>query len=125
MSPNRDLRSTPDVDRNPGFAVVADARATIWPMSLSYQGKVRILDTSGIMYDVGLANLEITDPETRSWGGTIRLFDKSALATKSVTSYLEIGEGRRLKAQVGPRSGDAGTDLMFVKVTGLDDVESF
>lgn len=94
-------------------------------MSSSYQGKVRILDTSGIMYDVGLASLEITDPETRSWGGTIRLFDKSALATKSVTSYLELGEGRRLKAQVGPRSGDAGTDLMFVKVTGIDDVDSF
>ena len=94
-------------------------------MASSYQGKVRILDTSGIMYDVGLANLEVTDPETRSWGGTIRLFDKSALATKSVTSYLELAEGRRLKAQVGPRSGDAGKDLMFVKVTGIDDVDSF
>ena len=91
----------------------------------TYRGKVKILDMSGVMYDVGLADLEVTDPSTRSWGGTIRLFDKSALATKSVTSYLELDEGRRLKAQVGPRSGDAGNDLMFVKVTGIDDADSF
>ena len=103
------------------------SRATIWRMSdaSSYQGKVKILDMSGVMYDVGLANLEITDPDTRSWGGSIRLFDKSALATKSLTSYLELEEGRRLKAQVGPRSGDAGKDMMFVKVTGIDDVDAF
>lgn len=94
-------------------------------MSSSYQGKARILDTSGVMYDVGLADLEVTDPETRSWGGTIRLFDRSALATKSITSYLEIENGRRLKAQVGPRCGDAGNDLMFVTVTGIDDVAAF
>lgn len=103
------------------------SRATIWRMSdaSSYQGKVKILDMSGVMYDVGLANLEITDPGTRSWGGSIRLFDNSALSTKSLTSYLELEEGRRLKAQVGPRSGDAGKDMMFVKVTGIDDVDGF
>lgn len=94
-------------------------------MASSYQGRVKILDMSGVMYDIGLADLEITDTSTRSWGGSVRLFDKSALATKSVTSFLELEEGRRLKAQVGPRSGDAGKDLMFVKVTGIDDVESF
>ncbi len=94
-------------------------------MASSYQGRVKILDMSGVMYDIGLADLEITDTSTRSWGGSIRLFDKSALATKSVTSFLELEEGRRLKAQVGPRSGDAGKDLMYVKVTGIDDVESF
>ena len=94
-------------------------------MSSSYQGKVRILDTSGVMYDVGLADLEVTEPETRSWGGTIRLFDRSALATKSITSYLEIEDGRRFKAQVGPRCGDAGKDLMFVEVTGIDDLKAF
>ncbi len=91
----------------------------------SYHGKVRILDTSGIMFDVGLADLTVTDASTRSWGGSIRLFDKSALATKSLTSYLEFEDGKRLKAQVGPRSGDAGPDLMYVKVTGIEDVESF
>ncbi len=94
-------------------------------MASSYQGRVKILDMSGVMYDIGLADLEITDTSTRSWGGSVRLFDKSALATKSVTSFLELEEGRRLKAQVGPRSGDAGKDLMYVKVTGIDDVESF
>lgn len=94
-------------------------------MSASYHGKAKILDMSGVMFDVGLADLEITDPATRSWGGSVRLFDKSALATKSVTSYLELEDGRRLKAQVGPRSGDAGAELMYVRVTGIDDVESF
>lgn len=91
----------------------------------SYHGKVRILDTNGIMYDVGLGDLAVTDPGTRSWGGSIRLFEKSALATKSITSYLELEDGSRLKAQVGPRSGDAGKDLMYVKVTGIEDIDSF
>jgi hypothetical protein len=91
----------------------------------TYQGKVKILDTSGVMYDVGMATLEVTDASTRSWRGSIRLFDNSALATKSLTSYLELDGGRRLKAQVGPRIGDAGKDLMFVKVTGIDDIDSF
>jgi hypothetical protein len=91
----------------------------------NYHGKAKILDMSGVMFDVGLADLEITDPSTRSWGGSIRLFDKSALATKSLTSYLELEGGKRLKAQVGPRSGDAGKDLMYVKVTGIEDVDSF
>lgn len=92
---------------------------------MTHRGKVRILDTSGVMFDVGLGDFEITDPSTRSLGGTIRLFDKSALATKSLTSYLELEDGRRLKAQVGPRSGDAGEDLMYVKVTGIEDIDSF
>ncbi|HEY5650325.1 MAG TPA: hypothetical protein VIW46_02675 [Acidimicrobiia bacterium] len=91
----------------------------------SYHGRVKILDTSGVMFDVGLGDLEMTDTATRSWGGSIRLFDKSALATKSITSYLELENGTRLKAQVGPRSGDAGPDLMYVKVTGIEDVRSF
>ena len=91
----------------------------------TYAGKVRILDMNGVMYDVGKAELEVTDPMTRSWGGSIRLFDNSALATKSMTSILELPDGRRLKAQVGPKIGGAGEDLMNVKVTGLDDVSAF
>ena len=91
----------------------------------SYQGKIRILDTSEVMFDVGLGDLEITDPSTRSWGGSVRLFENSALATKSLTSFLELEDGRRLKAQVGPRSGEAGENMMYVKVAGIEDIASF
>lgn len=86
----------------------------------SYQGKARILDLNGVMYDVGKADLATTDSSTGEWGGTIRLFENSALANKSITSYLELSDGRRLKAQVGPRSGDAEGELMLVRVAGLD-----
>jgi hypothetical protein len=86
----------------------------------SYQGKARILDLNGVMYDVGLADLTTIDSSTGEWGGTIRLFENSALATKSITSYVELSDGRRLKAQVGPRSGDAEGELMYVRVAGVD-----
>lgn len=94
-------------------------------MSDSYEGKVRILDLNGMMFDVGKGDLAITDPETHSWGGTIRLFENSALAAKSITSLLELADGTRVKAQVGPRSGDASGDLMFVRVVGIDDIDGF
>lgn len=95
------------------------------PESSTYSGKVRILDTSGMMFDVGKAELAVIDPDTHSWGGSIRLFENSALATKSMTSLLELDDGSRLRAQVGPRSGDAGTDMMLVKVAGLQDITGF
>ncbi len=85
-----------------------------------YHGKARILDLNGVMYDVGKADLETIDSSTGEWGGTIRLFEGSALTTKSITSYLELDDGRRLKAQVGPRSGEATGDLMFVRVAGVE-----
>lgn len=85
-----------------------------------YQGKARILDLNGVMYDVGKAELATVDSSTGEWGGTIRLFENSALANKSITSYLELSDGRRLKAQVGPRIGDAEGELMYVRVAGLD-----
>lgn len=91
----------------------------------SYSGKTSILDMNGVMFDVGKADLEITDPSTRSWGGTIRLYDRSALATKSLTALVELEDGRRLKAQVGPKSGDDGKDMMRVKVVGIDEAAGF
>ncbi len=85
----------------------------------SYHGKARILDLSGVMFDVGKADLTTNDASTGEWGGTIRLFENSALADKSITSFLELDDGRRLRAQVGPRSGDAEGELMYVRVAGL------
>jgi len=95
------------------------------PETPTYSGKVRILDMNGVMYDVGKAELEVTDPLTRTWGGSIRLFDNSALANKSITSFLELEDGSRMKAQVGPQNGDAGEDLMTVAVVGLEDITGF
>ena len=85
----------------------------------SSHGKARLLDLSGVMFDVGKADLTTIDPSTGEWGGTIRLYENSALADKSITSFLELDDGRRLKAQVGPRSGDAEGELMYVRVAGL------
>ena len=95
------------------------------PGAPTYSGKVRILDMNGVMYDVGKADLEVTDPLTRTWGGSIRLFENSALATKSITSFLELEDGSRIKAQVGPRNGDAGKDMMTVAAVGLEDLTGF
>lgn len=95
------------------------------PETPTYSGKVRILDMNGVMYDVGKAELEVTDPLTRTWGGSIRLFEHSALANKSITSFLEFEDGSRLKAQVGPQNGDAGKDMMTVAVTGLENITGF
>lgn len=88
--------------------------------SSGYHGKARILDLNGVMYDVGKADLATIDSSTGEWGGRIRLFENSALANMSITSFLELGDGRRLKAQVGPRSGDAEGELMYVRVAGLE-----
>lgn len=99
--------------------------ATILAMaSTTYQGKVRILDMNGILYDVGKADLS-AEGEPPGWGGTIRLFENSALATKSITSLLELPDGRRLTAQVGPRCGDAEGETMLVSVVGIEDVDGF
>ena len=87
----------------------------------SYHGRARILDMDGVLYDVGLADLATLDPDTGEWGGTIRLFEGSALSDMSITSYLELTDGRRVKAQVGPRTGEPDGGLMFVRVAGIDD----
>jgi hypothetical protein len=89
-------------------------------MTRSYSGKARILDRNGMLLDVGKANLTVTDSAAWAWGGNLSVFTGSCLQSKSLTSLVELEGGGRALAQVGPMTGSAGKDLIFVKVVGVD-----
>lgn len=86
----------------------------------SYTGLARVLDLNGMLLDVGKGEFAVVDPDARLWQGTIRVFKGSCLAPRSLTCLVELADGRRLRAQVGPMVSDAGNDLVAVKVVGID-----
>ena len=90
-------------------------------MSDSFSGRVRILDPTGSLVDVGRADLRRLDGETgSSWGGTIRLFVNAALSSKTMAAILDLENGRRAQALVGPQVGGVvDGELVDVKVTAL------
>jgi hypothetical protein len=90
-------------------------------MSDSFTGRARILDTTGLLVDVGKANLMRLDPESGStWGGTIRLFVNAALAAKTMPALLDLENGHRASALVGPQVGDVVEgELIDVRVVAL------
>ena len=90
-------------------------------MSDSFTGRARILDPNGFLIDVGLAELNRLDPDSAStWGGKVRLFVNAALASKAVESILELENGQRARALVGPRVGDiVDGELVEVRVVAL------
>ncbi len=88
----------------------------------SYSGKARILDRAGMMLDVGKAALAATDPATRGWSGSLSVFKGSCLEAKSLTSLVELADGTRALAQVGPKVADLPDDLIEVKIVGIDPV---
>ncbi len=90
-------------------------------MSDSFTGRARILDTTGLLVDVGRAHLERQDPESgASWGGTIRLFVNAALASTTMPAILELENGRRARALVGPQVGGVvDGELVDVRVAAL------
>lgn len=92
-------------------------------MSDSFSGRANILDTNGLLVDVGKAELERLDPESgRTWGGTIRLYVNAALAAKTMPAILQLDNGRSTRALVGPQVGDVvDGELIRVRVTALDD----
>lgn len=91
-------------------------------MSDSFSGRARILDTNGMLVDVGKADLHRLDGESgATWGGTIRLFVNAALATKTMPSILVLENGNQTRALVGPRVGElVEGELIDVKVTPLE-----
>lgn len=91
-------------------------------MRRGYDGKARILDRNGMMLDVGKAELTETDAGSGAWSGTLRVFAGSCLQAKSLTVLVELSDGSRTLAQVGPKAADAGDDLVLVKVVGIDPV---
>jgi hypothetical protein len=90
-------------------------------MSDSYTGRARILDTTGLLVDVGRADLQRLDPETgANWGGTIRLYVNAALASKTMPAILDLENGQRARALVGPQVGDVVEgELIDVRVTAM------
>lgn len=90
-------------------------------MSDTFTGRARILDTNGLLVDVGKAILERRDPETgATWGGVIRLYKHAALADKTMPAILDLADGQRAKALVGPQVGDViDGELVDVKVVAL------
>lgn len=90
-------------------------------MSDTFTGRARILDTNGMLVDVGKAQLERRDPETgTTWGGTIRLFVNAALAAKTMPAILDLENGERARALVGPQVGGVVEgELIDVHVTAM------
>lgn len=90
-------------------------------MSDSFRGRARILDTNGMLVDVGKADLHRLDGESgATWEGTIRLFVNAALATKTMPAILVLENGSEARALVGPRVGDVvDGELIDIKVTAL------
>ena len=90
-------------------------------MSDSFSGRARILDPTGSLVDVGKASLQRLDGETgTTWGGTIRLFVNAALSSKTMAAILDLENGNRAQALVGPQVGGVvDGELVDVRVTAL------
>lgn len=88
----------------------------------TYSGKARILDRAGMLLDVGKAELQVTDPKVGGWAGSVRVFRGSCLAARSLTALIELRDGARALAQVGPKTADLPADLIDVKIVGIDPI---
>lgn len=88
--------------------------------STGYEGRARILDRNGMLLDVGKGWFSADESEPRSWSGTVRVFAGSCLETKSLTALVELEDGSRTLAQVGPKTAELEGDLIAVKVVGID-----
>jgi len=85
----------------------------------SFRGPARFFDDSGMLIDVGRAELTVTDPETGAWGGHLYLFKGAALTSKRIVGLLEVG-GRRARVVSGPGGAPGADDLVAVPIQGLD-----
>jgi hypothetical protein len=90
----------------------------------TYTGIARVLDRNGLLIDVGKAELTV-DEESGSWEGSLSVFKGSSLEAKHITGLIELADGKRSLATVGPKSGDLGNDLISVPVQGVDRVIPF
>lgn len=88
-------------------------------MTLPYTGPARILDLNGLLLDVGMCAFDADEDKGGTWEGTIRVLANSCLAAKSITSLLELDDGTRVRAQVGPTVDDAPNGAVLVKAVGV------
>ena len=72
-----------------------------------------------MMLDVGKAVLAEADPGP-GWDGVIKVYKGSCLEAKSLTALIELDDGTRALAQVGPKLASLAEDLIDVKVVGID-----
>jgi hypothetical protein len=91
----------------------------------TYTGIARVLDYSGWLIDVGRGDFTADDEEVGAWSGTISVFRGSSLADKLITGLVELADGRRSRATVGPKAASLAEDLVSVKVRGIDGVIPF
>ncbi|MGA7270224.1 MAG: hypothetical protein WB239_04050 [Acidimicrobiia bacterium] len=82
----------------------------------SYSGAARILDSNGILLTVGSVDLE-SKPETRSWGGLLRVIAHTGVAGKALHVKLDLGQGRIGDAALDPLSQEDG--VAFSEVAGI------
>lgn len=91
----------------------------------SYAGIARVLDYSGWLIDVGKGEFAVDDESTGAWSGTISVYRGSSLDSKVLTGLVELADGRRSRATVGPRAATLDDDLVSIKVRGIDGVIPF
>lgn len=88
-------------------------------LDLPYSGPTRIMDANGFLLDVGMGDFGSDDDEGGTWEGTIRVLANSCLAAKSITSLVELRDGTRLRAQVGPKIADADNGAVLLRAVGV------
>jgi hypothetical protein len=84
----------------------------------TYTGIARILDRTGLLIDVGKA--ELSTDANGDWSGTISVFKNSSVAAKHLTGLVQLADGQRSLATVGPKTADLDNDLITVAVHGVD-----
>ena len=77
------------------------------------------MDPNGFLLDIGAADLQINDPDRRTWSGQLTVSKGSCLDRKSLTSLVETSDGTRSLAQVTPADRSAHGKFATVSVQGL------
>ncbi len=77
------------------------------------------MDPNGFLLDIGAADLQIDDPERKTWNGHLTVFKGSCIDRKSLTSLVETRDGTRSLAQISPATGLERGRFITMNVVGL------
>jgi len=77
------------------------------------------MDPNGFLLDIGAGDLQINDPDRRTWSGQLTVSKGSCLDGKSLTSMVETSDGTRSLAQVSPGRGSERGRFITLNVKGL------
>ncbi len=77
------------------------------------------MDPNGFLLDIGTSDLQVNDPDRRTWNGKLTVSKGSCLDRKNLTSLVETADGTRSLAQISPATGSERGRFIKMQVTGL------